>query len=341
MRATDSRGPVGAMTAVIVGLALTITPMSAARPSDPGPPLVLEGKIPLSDVSGRIDHMAVDLARRRLIIAELGNDTVDVVDLGSGNRLHRFGGLSEPQGVAYVDHADRLVIANGAGGSVDFFDASDFAARSTLDLKDDADNIGIDPRSGDVIVGYGAGALAVIDPAVPTLLRSIALPAHPESFQLDPRSGRAFANVPDAGEIAVVDLAAGKQIDRWTVPDLAGNFPMAFDAATATLAAVFRVPPRLALLDAGTGATLGTYETCGDADDVFFDAKRQRLYVSCGEGFLDVFSRDGGQVRRVGRISTSSGARTSLFVPELDRLFVAARAGLFGSDAAILVFRPE
>jgi hypothetical protein len=42
-------------------------------------------------------------------------------------------------------------------------------------------------------------------------------------------------------------------------------------------------------------------------------------------------------------IKTASGARTSLFVPKPDRLFVAARAGFFGlgSDAAILVFRPE
>jgi hypothetical protein len=35
------------------------------------PPLQLDAKIPLGDVRGRIDHMAVDLARHRLFVAAL------------------------------------------------------------------------------------------------------------------------------------------------------------------------------------------------------------------------------------------------------------------------------
>ena len=80
--------------------------------------------------------------------------------------------------------------------------------------------------------------------------------------------------------------------------------------------------------------------TCVDADDVFFDFKRRRIYVSCGEGAVDVFQSDEAGTRQLARVNTSSGARTSLFVPELDRLFVAARADRFGSQASILVLRP-
>jgi hypothetical protein len=46
-------------------------------------PLQLEAKIPLGDVRGRIDHMAIDLSRQRLFVAELGNDSVGIVDLRS------------------------------------------------------------------------------------------------------------------------------------------------------------------------------------------------------------------------------------------------------------------
>ena len=90
------------------------------------------------------------------------------------------------------------------------------------------------------------------------------------------------------------------------------------------------------------GAIKASIKTCGDADDVFFDTKRRRLYVSCGEGSVDVLQQDGSTYRRLNLLKTASGARTSLFVPDLDRLFVAARAGFFGlgSDAAILVLRP-
>ena len=104
---------------------------------------------------------------------------------------------------------------------------------------------------------------------------------------------------------------------------------------------VYRSPARLVLLDSASGMVRANQETCGDADDVFFDARRQRIYVSCGSGSVDVFQGDGGVYRLAARIATRSGARTSLFVPELDRLFVAQRAGLLGSKAALLVFRPN
>ena len=72
------------------------------------------------------------------------------------------------------------------------------------------------------------------------------------------------------------------------------------------------------------------------------DGKRRRVYVSCGDGNVDAWQQDGSNLRRMTLLKTASGARTSLFVPDLDRLFVAARAGYFGSgaDAAILVMRP-
>src|SRR5947207_2611760 len=74
-----------------------------------------------------------------------------------------------------------------------------------------------------------------------------------------------------------------------------------------------------------------------DADDLFVDAKRRRVYVSCGDGFLDVFDADAYQI--IERIPTIKGARTSLLVPEIDRLFVAARATA-DAPAAVWVFRP-
>jgi len=87
------------------------------------------------------------------------------------------------------------------------------------------------------------------------------------------------------------------------------------------------------------GHVAAKVDTCGDADDVFVDRKRHRVYVSCGEGAVDVLEPDQQGYRRLARVPTASGARTSLFVPELDRLFVAVRAGS-NEPAAIWVFRP-
>ena len=87
------------------------------------------------------------------------------------------------------------------------------------------------------------------------------------------------------------------------------------------------------------GKSIANVETCGDVDDLFVDPKRSRVYVSCGAGYVDVFAIDGANYWRSARIPTAGGARTSLFVPELDRLLIAVRAGLAG-PAAIWVFKP-
>jgi hypothetical protein len=115
---------------------------------------------------------------------------------------------------------------------------------------------------------------------------------------------------------------------------------MAIDEAGRLLASVFRNPAKLVLIDASAGKVAEQLETCGDADDVFFDSKRSRIYVSCGAGKLDVFERQATGTSRIAQIDTGSGARTSLFVAELDRLFVAVRAGPLGGEAKILVFKP-
>jgi hypothetical protein len=319
---------------------LLVTPCANVRAA--APPLELERTIPLPKVTGRIDHMAIDLGRRHLFVAELGNNTVDVIDLADGKSVHRIEGLKEPQGIGYAPKADVIAIANAGDGSVRLFRGADFTPLGTVALGDDADNIRLDPNAGQFVVGYGAGGLATLDPASGSVVARVRLSAHPESFQLDPAARRAFVNVPDAHEIAVVDLATGRQAASWPVPDLRANFPMARDAGGAFLAVVFRDPARLVLLDAASGAVKASIKTCGDADDVFIDAKRRRLYVSCGEGGVDVMQQEADGYQPIDRIKTASGARTSLFVPQLDRLFVAARAGFFGlgSDAAILVFRP-
>ena len=319
-------------------LALVVLAIGATGWAAEPAPVELEAKIALGKVSGRIDHLAVDLARQRLFVAELGNDSLGVVDLKARTLLRRIKGLREPQGVGYVAATDTLYVANAGDGSVALFRGAELAPSGRIDLKDDADNIRVDTAANRVYIGYGSGALAVIDAATQAKLADIALQAHPEGFQLDPASGRIYVNVPDARQIAVVDRAAGKQIAAWPAPGASANFPMAIDPDGKQILAVFRHPPRLVALTAADGTVAANLATCGDADDVFVDAKRERVYVSCGEGYIDIFAVAGDGYAPLGRVPTASGARTALFAPALDRLYLAVRAG--SEPAAIWIFRP-
>jgi len=303
-----------------------------------GAPLVLEAKIPLGQVSGRIDHLGIDLKRQRLFVAELGNNSLGVVDLAAGKVLRTVAGLREPQGVAYVPFADSVFVANAGDGSVHVLRGDDLAPIGRIELGEDADNVRVDPQRNRVLVGYGNGALAVIDPAARTKAADIRLKGHPEGFQIDETGSNVFVNVPDARDVEVVDLAS--EGNRSLPMQGAGsNFPMAIDRDAHRVLVAFRNPPTLMALSSQDGRSVAKIDTCGDADDVFVDPTRRRVYVSCGEGVVDVLEQVEAGYRRLARVPAVSGARTSLFVPELDRLFVAVRARS-NEPAAIWVFRP-
>lgn len=318
-------------------LLLVLAWITATHAADPEP-LTLERKIPLGKVSGRIDHFAFDAKGHRLFLAELGNDTVSVVNVENGVVEKRIEGVKEPQGVAYVAETNALYVASGDDGSVRVFRGDDFQQAATIEFKDDADNLRVDAANHLVYVGYGSGAIAAIDARTMTKGAIIPLKSHPEGFQLEPKGNRIFVNVPSAREVAVLDRSSGQQVGSWKAPAVA-NFPMAVRADGSQVFTVYRLPARLVAYDTKSGNIVFNVSTCGDADDVFLDAKRERAYVSCGSGGIDVFQVTPTNATHVTEINTSSGARTAFYDADLDRLFLAVRA-TSKEPAAIWVYRP-
>src|SRR5579862_2187097 len=104
------------MFAAAILLAATLMLPASSLAQTAAAPLTLEAKIPLGRVSGRIDHLAIDLARQRLFVAELGNDTVGVVDIPARQAVRTIEGLREPQGVGYVPSTDALYVADAKDG---------------------------------------------------------------------------------------------------------------------------------------------------------------------------------------------------------------------------------
>jgi YVTN family beta-propeller protein len=301
-------------------------------------PLILEAKIPLGHVEGRLDHLAIDIGRRRLYVAELGNNSVGVIDIKARRVINTIGGFAEPQGIAYEQTTDTVYISNGGDGSIKLLQGASLDPIGLIALGSDADNIQAAPATGRLIVGYGNGALGVIDSMHRSRIADITLNAHPESFRLTGDGRRIFINVPEAHEIAVVDLMAQKQVDSWPTQELGSNFPMAWGEAEDVLWVAFRVPPTLAAYNSSTGARIASLKSCGDADDIFADSKRHRLYVICGVGQIEVWQVGGNRFQRIAQLTTSAGARTALFAPDLDRLFLAVSA-ILNEQAAIWEFR--
>jgi DNA-binding beta-propeller fold protein YncE len=286
-------------------------------------PLAPVRTIGMPDVSGRIDHLAVDLSTGRLFVAALGNDSVEVIDTRSGAWLRRLTGFHEPQGIAFAAEPGVVAVASGGSGELTLLDGSDLHVIRKVPLGRDADNVRYDTATKRFFVGYGSGAIAAIE-IDGRRAGEVKLDGHPESFQLERNGSRIFVNVPDAHHVAVLDRASMTRLATWPVTEAAANYPMALDEATHRLFIGCRKPAEVLLYDTTSGKHVGSAPIVGDTDDLFFDTARKRLYVTGGEGYIDVFQQnDADHLTRIAHQESAPGARTSLFVPDQGRLYLA------------------
>ena len=294
-----------------------------SRAGEPGS-LKLVKTIPLPDVKGRIDHLAIDTKGKRLFVAALGNNTVEVLDLNAGTWHRSIAGCNKPQGLVYLPKPNLLFVANGGDGRVRIYDGGSFKPIVTVGGLEDADNLRYDAKLDRVYVGYGDGGIGVINPATGVLTVRIAFKGHPESFEIDPDGNYLFANVPAAQQIAVIDRQLRTRVETWPLNDFRANFPMALDEGNHRVFVGCRNPARLVVLGAKDGKRIADLPLSGDTDDLFYDGARRRIYASCGEGFVDVIEqRAADDYKPLEKIATAPGARTCLFSPELNQLYLA------------------
>ncbi len=304
--------------------ALIICAAAASVQNVSGGSLRLAQTILLPGVEGRVDHLAIDLTGRRFFLCALGNNTVEIIDLEKGTRVHSITGLGAPQGVAYLAELTRLCVANDKDGICNFYDGKSFALVGSVKFEDDADNVRYDSLTQRVYVGFGGGGLGILDAHSGKTVGAIKLSGHPEAFVLEKNGPRIFVNVPTTRQIAVVDRNKGTVTATWKTDAAFANYPMAFDETNHRLFVGCRLPAKIVVLNSDSGAVVTSFKIGGDVDDVFYDVVRHRLYAICGEGSIDVIDQiDRDTYTRSAGIPTPSGARTGLFVPELNSLFVA------------------
>lgn len=190
--------------------------------------LVLDRKIDLPSVQGRLDHLGVDVEGERLFVATLGADSVEVIDLRAGKPTARLQPLHEPQGVVYMPESRRLFVANCAGGGVQAFADGKAPAVASADGLDDADNLRIRPAESQLFVGY-AHALAVVDVNTLRVVRRTVLPGHPEGFEVENAGRLIYVNLPSTKQIVVVDRHSGQTTATWDITGASHNFPMTLD----------------------------------------------------------------------------------------------------------------
>jgi len=329
---------IGVMLAAFCLLAPAAGSVRAADPA----PLELVQKIALHGPAGkRLDHLALDAKRDRLFVANMANASFDVIDLKAGKLLKSVPDQRGVQGVAHAPDLGRVFVGVGDDGVCNVFDDKEYKLEKGIKLAD-ADNVRYDARTKRVYVAHAEKSLAVIDPKTLEVKAEIKLPGQPEAFQIEAGRPRLYLNVPSQKAVVVIDTEKNEVVKTYPLKSAERNYPLALDEEGHRLFVGCRKPAAVVILDTESGKELGSVAIPGDTDDVFFDAKRKRLYASCGEGFLAVLRQaDAGRFEVQEKILTVKLARTCFFDPETSRLFLTlpGQAGKEGPE--IWVYRAK
>lgn len=304
--------------------------MSIAAHAQGTEPLKLVESIPIPNVDGRLDHMGVDVAGKRLFVAALGNNSLEVIDLEQGKWIQSVSGLHKPQGVYYIPKLKKVFVANGTDGFCQVFSGSPLVKAGSLPLSLGADLMDYDPNLKLLYVGHGGkdagkdyGEFAFIDGAKDAQVANIKTEAHPGGIAIE-RHGRVFVTIPEKNKIAVIDPKKREVVATWNIPKSDQPVSLALDEAHHRLFVGSRKPPLITVLDTDSGQPVASMETIGLLDGISYDSTHKRVYASGGEGFVAAYAQsDADHYELLARMPTRYMARTSLFVPQLSRLFVA------------------
>jgi hypothetical protein len=301
--------------------------------------LKLVQTIPLKGAAGRLDHLALDAKGGRLFIANLSNNSLDVVDLMAGALVKQIPGQGKAQGVAYAPDLDRIFVGCGADGACNAFDGRTYRLLHSLKLPG-ADNVRYEPSTRRVYVTHDDRALTAFDAETFAVKGTAKLPGPPEAFQIDPGRRRLYVNTHDPAQVAEVDADTLEVLAKHPLSRARGNYPLALDPAGRRAFVGCREKPMIVALDLDTDREVAAVDIPGDVDDLFYDAKRKRIYATCGEGFVAVVRRgDGDRYELAEKIPTARLARTGLFEPDGGRLYVVLPRGEGRDGPALRVYQ--
>ena len=288
------------------------------------PQLELTQTIVLKGKAGKLDHLALDAKRERLFLANTANGTLDVVDLKEGKLLKQLKGQTGIQGIAYASDLDRVFVGLGGGGLCNVFGGDKYQLLKTIKFSGDADNVRYDPATHLTFVAHDEKALGVIDAKTYAVSPDLKLPGAAEGFQIETGRPRLYLTIPSPSQVLVIDTEKKDIVATYPMKLASGGHPLVIDEGNKRIFVGCRTEPMVVVLDSETGKEITSVAIPKDIDDLHYDAKRKKLYASCGEGFLAVIRQVSADKYEVeDKIATVKQAKTSLFAPESNRLYLA------------------
>jgi DNA-binding beta-propeller fold protein YncE len=319
--------------------------------------------IPLPGVTGRLDHMGVDLEKKRLFVAASANNTLEVVDLTGGKVINTLTGFKDPQDALFLGGDFNKLYVSSLDGHVRVFQGETFRPVRDFKIEPGPNRLFYDPTTNLIYFGYGGqnagfdayervGILqpkrgAGDDQLVADMIAPTPRPGHLAEIAMDDNG---TLLVCDSRENLIYQFDTRKRelIKSWFARG-DGAADMALDRSRHRLFVGMRNPPEMTVYDSLSGEEIQSLPAPETMDGVYYDAKLKRVYVTGGRwygtlqaslGWIYVYQqKDPDHYDVISKIQTRPGSGTSLLVPQFNTLYVASQA-IGDQEAAILVFEP-
>jgi DNA-binding beta-propeller fold protein YncE len=300
----------------------------------------LKTSVAIPGLKGAFDHFAADTKGNRLFLAAEDHKSVEVFELKSGKHLRSIIGFDTPHSILFVSDNNSLLVTDsgpdeGKQGFVRVVSGDTYGITKSIPVLAAADSSGYDPETKLMYVDTGGleakmdtTVISVIDSAKAEVVHELKVDSgRAEAITFEQNGPRMFVNLRTRGQVGVYDKHTYKMLDRWEIPGAKENVPMVLDEANHRLLIVCRTPATLIVFDTETGKVVASLPTVGQADDMTYNSVTRQIYISGGDGFLQVVAQNGpDDYKEVAKLKTGSQAKISIFVPELNQLYVAASA---------------
>jgi DNA-binding beta-propeller fold protein YncE len=306
-------------------------------------PLKLIATTPLPGFSGDFDHFGVDLKGNRLFLAAEDHKTVEVFDLNTGKSLHSITGFGQPHAVLYLPSVNKLIVTDGDDfGMVELVSGADYQIVDKIKLPPAVDGAVFNPvnkyyyvESGSDQPGANTHVLNIIDTQTFKLVGTITLPGkHSEAMAIDKAGKKMYVNLQGTDSVGVVNLDSRQLVAQWPVPDAHVENSLVLDEPNHRIFIATRKPAKFFVFNTDTGKVVATLACAEINDDMWFDRARKRIYVTGSDTTSVIEQKDADHYEKIADVPTGFRAKTSIFVPQLNRLYVAV-SGKGKADAQL------
>ncbi len=257
--------------------------------------------------------------------------------------LHSITGFGQPHAALFLPESNKLIVTDGDDdfGRVEMVSGTDYKILSTIKLPNGVDSAVFDPTSQYYYVASGGAesakthVVSIIDTKTFKQVGEIALPGNEsEAMAIDKEGKKMYVSLRATNEVGVVDLGTRKGVARWPIPGASTANSLVLDEANHRVFIATRKPPKFFVFDTDTGKVVTSLPCAPLHDDMWFDRATKRIYVTGSETTTVLEQNDADHYTHLADDPTGFRAKTSILVPELNRIYIAV-SGKGKADAKL------